>query len=481
MATSTTRNQWAVEVVRGRDVGRHYPLSAGDTTIGNAPGAAAHVNLADQEGASPRRMAGKQACLIVSGEGLGIRDLDSPGGTFVNRQRLLAGQQRQLAPGDVIQVGGVQLVVKQEHGSLEPARATPPPVASARSGPMSAPYTFPGGSVCRTWDDFLVLAAQRWPLVRDELSSGRLTEHLRRGSHTDLLPRQEPGWTPDEVLDAWLGRLPSTRSSAPELDVHPETLVVRTGAAGGLIRQTLRITNVGYRLLRSTVQVESASPGRLRLASELNGKPIQTIDQTDLVVEIEVPETPGAATVGAVVISSNGGTKRVEVRVERPQAAAFADAASASDRTADGPSVGPPLVAWLSSAPLARRLWLIPLILVGGHWLVGLADRLPFGQSAGEPRLSALAALASGLGCLLGATLGARGGDRLDVAASGFTGAVAGLLVSALGFAAVRSVDGIIGSGGSSGFTAVVLWSLAGVGLALASWVAFPESKEGQV
>ena len=67
-------------------------------------------------------------------------DLESPGGTFVNQQRLLSGQPRKLSPGDVIQLGGVQLKVKQDVAtvakSLRP-RAAPPPPKSAAAPPAA--------------------------------------------------------------------------------------------------------------------------------------------------------------------------------------------------------------------------------------------------------------------------------------------------------------------------------------------------------
>jgi hypothetical protein len=464
MATTTTRTQWALEVVRGRDVGRRYPLAAGETTIGNAPGTNAHVDLADQEGASPRRMSGRQARLVATAESLAVRDLDSPGGTFVNRQRLLNGQDRALQSGDVIQVGGVQLKVGREAAEAPRPKPTEP-------SPSGALYTFPGGASCRTWDDFLTLAAQRWALVRDELASGRLTEHLRRTGRADLVPKREPGQTPDEALDAWLGRLPTSRSSEPELDVHPSALVVRTSAAGGVVRQSLRITNVGYRMLRSTLHVESPTPGRIRLAPELDGKPLLTIDQSDVAVEIEVPEDAASASLGTIVVAGNGGTRRVDVRFERPTAAEF------PDQAAEPAVAGVPLGSKLATMPLERRMWLFPLVLVGYRFLVGLSGRLPFFASE-APGLAAPAAATGALGLLIGAALGSRGGGPLDVAASGFAGFVAGLLASALGFAAIRTVEDVVGPA-SSGPTLLVVWGLLGAALAAASWVAFPRRGEG--
>src|SRR5947207_2221757 len=98
-------NGWTLEVVRGRVAGTRYALRAGETVLGNAPGGEAGLDLAPQEGESPRRMAGRQAQVVCSGQTLTLLDLDSPGGTFVNRQRLLPGQARPLASGDLVQLG----------------------------------------------------------------------------------------------------------------------------------------------------------------------------------------------------------------------------------------------------------------------------------------------------------------------------------------------------------------------------------------
>ena len=50
-------------------------------------------------------MAAKQAEIASNNGSISIRDLDSPGGTFVNRQRILPGQSRPLQDGDVLQLG----------------------------------------------------------------------------------------------------------------------------------------------------------------------------------------------------------------------------------------------------------------------------------------------------------------------------------------------------------------------------------------
>ena len=68
--------------------------------------------------------------------------------------------------------------------------------------------------------------------------------------------------------DAWLARLPTTRSSLPELDVHPRALTVRAKPGEGRVRRTLRISNVGHRLLTGNVRVEPPGTPWIRLVAD---------------------------------------------------------------------------------------------------------------------------------------------------------------------------------------------------------------------
>ena len=126
MNTKSASQAWSLEVVRGKDVGRRFALNGGPMILGNALGSDPGIDLSSQEGNAPRRMAARQAELDCSGASLVLRDLDSPGGTFVNRQRLLPGQARALQSGDVIQLGGVQLkvVAGSSSPSVSPAAKT---------------------------------------------------------------------------------------------------------------------------------------------------------------------------------------------------------------------------------------------------------------------------------------------------------------------------------------------------------------------
>ena len=229
MSTTSGRERWILEVVRGRNVGRRYQVGTGETPIGNALAGAPGLDLADQESNSPRRMAGRHACLTVTGDvahhprpGEPRRHLCEPPAaarwpSAAAATRRPDSARRRAARGQARRPARSTDRGRRNRSSAPIRNRTRSPCPSRRSNhglrPSPIPFTIPGGSTCKTWDDFLILAAQRWALVRDELTSGRLAEHLRRIGRTDLVPRPEPTQTADEQLDAWLARLPASRSS----------------------------------------------------------------------------------------------------------------------------------------------------------------------------------------------------------------------------------------------------------------------------
>jgi hypothetical protein len=504
-AAATEPTYWSLEVVRGRTIAHQFALGAGEIVVGNDLGGMHGLDLADQEGSSPRKMAARHAVIVSTNQDLTVRDLDSPGGTFVNQQRLLTGQSRRLVVGDVIQLGGVQLRVKHNgvvagdnmlaggaapvpasnepraHPSSGattaiPAAAPPQSPSPVRSGRLSTPFAMAGGAQCRTWDDFLVAAAQSWPALRDELTSGRLTEYLLRIHRAELVPRATPGRSADDQLDDWLARLPSAGSSEPELDVHPETVLVRAATGGGVTRQALRITNVGYRLLRSTVRVEPAGTRWLRLRPEHDGRSFATIDQTDLPIELELPETVDRPLEAFVVIESNGGTRRVAVRIERP---------IEQQVLAETGGLG------LSSEPVWRELLdrmlaglrpgvRVALACAGAvalRFIAVLVNVVPVGRAPGgliEPRLSAFAIVLVALGVVAGLRLAIQLGEKRDLAPAALAGGALGLLASAFWFAMLQSVERLLGPWSNSLWVVAVLWGSIGALLGLVSILVVP-------
>jgi hypothetical protein len=498
-------NGWSLEVVRGREAGRVYPLGRGATVLGNALNGVPGLDLAPHEGDSPRRMAARQAQLDLTPQGLTLRDLDSPGGTFVNRQRLLPGQARALQPGDLIQLGGVQLkVVPAAPSTSRPAPATttttaktrpaaprpsaapaskptPPPPASpststipagtvAAAGSFPTAFTLATGARCRTWDDFLTVAAQRWGALRDELVSGRLAAFLNTIGRGDLAPSPLAPGTPDERLDAWLGTLPTSRPSRPELDVHPEVLTFRAVPGGGMMRASLQIANTGYRLLRTSVRVEPASATWIRLPESLARGPIVTVDQTALPIEVSIPETFDATPGAVLVLDSNGGTRRVEVRLERPAATvAIPDISEAPA----GPA-GLSLRELIARQPVGLRLitWGVGAVLLR---VLVLAAGLVFGTATDgvHPPLQPVSVLLAALGCVAAAWFALRHGEPRDVPAAGFAGGVAGVLAAAVLVATCRTIEPRL-LPSASPLAACLLWGILGAGLAVISTLLAP-------
>ncbi len=457
---------WALEVVRGRDVGRVFALIGGESVLGNAPGDPRRgVDLSGQEGDSPRRMAGRHAALEADGRGLAVRDLESPGGTFVNRRRVLPGRSTALRPGDVLQLGAVQLRVVAR-SSPDRDQAKPPPATPA--GPFA--FEVAGGSTCRSWDDFLAVSAQRWDAVRDELTTGRLAAFLASIGRADLAPSPSAPGTPDERLDAWLGRLPSTRPGRPELDVYPSRLVIRATPGGGTLRRSVQVANVGHRLLRATARVEPPGLAWLKIAPELPGGAFTTVEGIDLPIEVTVPATLPAPLTADLVIEGNGGTKRVAVVLEAK--AGPADPVGATPEPAGSSdlrlgaliarqSPGARVATW-SLAALAVRL----LIGVAGG-SIGEDAMIASGPEA--PRLGGVALALAAAGALAGAGLASRRGGPREAPTGAFAGGCAGVVAAAALVAACRSIEPLLGSWATSIPAVCLLWAALGAAPAAAS------------
>lgn len=450
---------WGLEVVRGREVGRVYALRDGPNTLGNALDGAPGVDLGVEEGTSPRRMAPRQARVECSAGALALRDLDSPGGTFVNRQRVLPGQARRLDAGDVIQLGAVQLRVV----AVRPA--DPPPVAKpVKASGMTGPFTLATGAVCRTWDDFLTASSQNWSALAAELTSGRLAAHLRAAGRDDLLPAAASS-DPDERLDEWLARLPTTRPARPDLDVHPAVVRVRALPGGGVTRARVVVTNTGYRLLRSSVRVEPPAGAWVRLPPAFD-RPFTTAETSEVPFDVEIPEGLAAVKTGALVVEGNGGVRRVEIRVEPA-------AAPEHPPDAAGP-VGATAGEVLAKAPPAARFVGFALVFVVVGLLVFVGDRVAAAlgvESGARPGLAGPAVALAAVGGGLAAWLARRRGEANDVPPAAFAGSFAGLLVAAVAVALSRLIEP---SPPSSLSPALPMWGGLGALVAWASLYLVP-------
>jgi hypothetical protein len=284
----------------------------------------------------------------------------------------------------------------------------------------------------------------------------------------------------DEQLDQWLGRLPVSGSSAPELDVHPARLEVR--AAGGTTRHVLQIGNVGYRLLRSTARVEPAGAGWVRILPPFDGRPFDTIEQTELPVEVSAPEVPRGPLDAAIVIESNGGTRRIPVSIGRPER-------QPGLPDGDGVSPGPTLIEGLRGVTGSIASVSTPTRFVAGvvaalaiRSLVAASSLLPLGTRGGSPaeaRLTALAAPCAVLAALGGLWKGARraDGNPLDAASAGVAAGLLGILAAAVLHALVRTVERPLGEWSSSPWAVGLLWAAIGAAVAGLTCLFLPDLK----
>lgn len=459
MAEARPDGAWSLEVVRGAEIGRRLALPAGETVAGNALKGAAGLDLSGQE-SGPRRMAPRQARFQCKADALTLLDLGSPGGTFVNRERLAPFQPRALRPGDVIQMAGVQLRV--ERGTGPPAASTAAPPARPPTAPAAGfRFRLKSGTVCRSWDDFLTISAQDWAGLRDELVSGRLAAFLASTGRPTLAPDPNAHGSPDERLDAWLATVPSSRTPAPELEVHPDQLAVAF-TAGGTTRRTLTVTNTGYRLLKTTARIEPAGTAWLRLVDAT----LVTVDRSPLSVEILMPESLPVARTASLVLESNGGQRRVAITLE-PRTESDAPPSEGA-----GPS--PLDVSFLGDrlrgvSPPARLIAGAAAGLLG-RGAIALASGA-IGGSGPSPRLLGPALLSAALGMILGTALMRRRGTWTDLPAGAVAGGVAGVLDAAVFVAACRAVESALGIG--AGALALLTWGLIGAaigGLSLSAW-----------
>jgi hypothetical protein len=357
-----------------------------------------------------------------------------------------------------------------------------PSATPTASGGLPHPFTLAGGASCRTWDDFLTLAAQRWKDLRGELSSGRLADYLRRIQRTDLVPALDKDRSPDEQLDQWLARLPVTRSSAPRLGVHPEELLVRASGGGGRTRQSLRITNLGYRLLRYTARVEPAGTSWIRFGPAHESRPIFPTEQTELPLELEIPDRLDRPLTAAIVLESNGGTRRLGVLIER----------AAQPVVPPEPAVMRPAVPQ-GADQRKRREWSLARLRPGARIaaaavaavalraLVALAGRLPVGgggTSVAESRLPALVVVCAAVGALAGVLLARRPVEGNDRLAAGFAGGLFGLLTAAVLHAVILSIELPMRSWSSSLWAVGLLWAAIGAVISAIATAVLPHRSD---
>jgi hypothetical protein len=331
---------------------------------------------------------------------------------------------------------------------------------------MPTPYTLATGLCCRSWDDFLTASAQNWSALLGELVSGRLDTYLHAIGRDDLRPSSASFPTPDERLDDWLGRLPTTRSAEPELEVHPTVVRVRAVPGGGLTRTKVVVTNTGYRLLRSRLRVEPPGTVWVRLATEA----ITTAETTEVPLAVEIPESLDSPRSCIMAIESNGGSRRVEIRLEPPPKPEIP-----AGPVEEGEGVATASLAQtLQGVGLTTRIVWAVLGACALRILVSVGDRLSGLLGLGgavRPALGGVAVLGALLGAAAGWLFARRRGEPRDRLPAAFTAGFSGILVAALAVAVARTFEP---ASGWRLLVGLVVWAVLAALLGLGSLALFP-------
>jgi hypothetical protein len=96
-------------VLRGMKIDTEYPIYEGRNTIGRFADKPVDIDLVSQESPEQIWCSRQHAVIVLDKGGVLIEDLNSLNGTWINGVRIYAGQPRHLKPGDVVQIGTVQM------------------------------------------------------------------------------------------------------------------------------------------------------------------------------------------------------------------------------------------------------------------------------------------------------------------------------------------------------------------------------------
>jgi hypothetical protein len=96
-------------VLRGLRIDMEYPVYEGRNTIGRFADKPVDIDLMNQESVEQIWCSRQHAVITCESGTVAVEDLNSLNGTWVNGVRIHPGQRRPLKPGDVLQIGTVQM------------------------------------------------------------------------------------------------------------------------------------------------------------------------------------------------------------------------------------------------------------------------------------------------------------------------------------------------------------------------------------
>jgi hypothetical protein len=100
-------------VIRGLRPNWEYPIAEGRNILGRADEQPVDIDLQPQEPEERVWSSRQHAAITRTAGAMVVEDLNSANGTYVNRKRVPPGEKRALAKDDIIQIGAVQLRVRE--------------------------------------------------------------------------------------------------------------------------------------------------------------------------------------------------------------------------------------------------------------------------------------------------------------------------------------------------------------------------------
>lgn len=197
-----------------------------------------------------------------------------------------------------------------------------------------APFVFPTGDTCNTYDEFAHGCQRHWNVALDLLHKGFLQSFFGGLGRLDLAAAaQEAAAFPDSErgLDQFLGRLPTSDISLPKLDVQPKLINLGTLKVGVDSHLELNLENQGTRLVFGSI---SSSCKWLAPTETGESKLFQFRAGAALTIQIKGQHLRGAVKPleGTLLIESNAGTFKLKVIASVP-IVPFPEGALAGART----------------------------------------------------------------------------------------------------------------------------------------------------
>lgn len=206
--------------------------------------------------------------------------------------------------------------------------------ADAAGRAFAAPFVFPSGESCRTFEEFARGCERHWEMAVDLLGGGFLGKFFGDMGRLDLAAAaQDAAGFPDRErgLDQFLARLPTGNAVLPKLDVQPKLINLGTLTIGSQSQLELHLENSGARLIFGSV---SSTCNWLSPTEKGESKLFQFRHNITLPVQVKGQHLRAAVKPldGTLLIESNAGTFSIKVIASVP-IVPFAEGVLAGART----------------------------------------------------------------------------------------------------------------------------------------------------